>query len=187
MPDADPDDWKLERFRDYLALLARVQLGPRLQAKLDPSDLVQQTLLEAFQKRSQCQGTTDGERAAWLRCILAHNLADALRAFGQEKRDVSRERSLEDALRDSSARLGNWLAKEVVSPSEELQSQERAVRLATALACLPEAQREALVLQYWHGWSLAQIGEQLGRTREAVAGLLKRGLKKLRAELQDED
>jgi RNA polymerase sigma-70 factor (ECF subfamily) len=183
----NPEDWQLERFRDYLRLLARVQLGPRLQAKLDPSDLVQQTLLEAFQNRDQCRGTSDGERAAWLRRILARNLADALRAFGQEKRDLNRERSLEDALQSSSVRLEAWLASDQASPSEEAQRQERALRLAHALAGLPEAQREALVLQYWHGWTLAQIGEHLDRTRTAVAGLLKRGLKKLRQDLQDEE
>jgi RNA polymerase sigma-70 factor (ECF subfamily) len=176
----------LERFRAYLRLLARVQLDPRLQAKLDPSDVVQQTLLEAFQKRDQYRGGTDAERAGWLRSILAHNLADALRAFGQEKRDLERERSLEESLRASSLRLERWLAAGDPGPSEEAERQERAVRLAAALAGLPEAQREALVLQYWHGWTLAQIGQHLGRTPAAVAGLLKRGLKKLRQELQDE-
>jgi RNA polymerase sigma-70 factor (ECF subfamily) len=184
-PESDLEDW--ERFREYLRLLARVQLGPRLQGKLDASDLVQQTLLEAFQKREQFQGTTDAERAGWLRGILAHNLADALRAFAQEKRDLSRERSLEESLRASSARLERWLVAGDTPPGERVERQERAVRLANALAGLPEAQREALVLQYWHGLTLAQIGEQLGRSPAAVAGLLKRGLKKLRHELQEEE
>jgi hypothetical protein len=106
-PELDLEAW--ERFREYLRLLARTQLGPRLQGKLGPSDLVQETLKEAFQKREQFQGTTDAERAGWLRRILARNLADALRAFRQEKRDVQRERSLEESLRDSSAHLERWL------------------------------------------------------------------------------
>jgi RNA polymerase sigma-70 factor (ECF subfamily) len=185
---AEPVDLRgqeLGRFREYLCLLARVQLDPRLRGKLDPSDVVQQTLLEAFQKREQFQGRTDAELAVWLRRILAHNLADALRAFGQEKRDVDRERSLEESLRASSARLERWLASRETPPSEKAQQQERALRLAVALAGLPEAQREALVLQYWHGWTLADIGRHLDRTPAAVAGLLKRGLKKLRQELQD--
>jgi RNA polymerase sigma-70 factor (ECF subfamily) len=186
-PAEGAHEWDVERFRDYLLLLARLELGPRLQGKLGPSDLVQQTLLEALQKRDQCQGTSDAERAGWLRRILARNLADALRAFGQQKRDVRREQSLEDSLRASSARLERWLATEEGSPSEEAERQERALRLAGALAGLPEAQREALVLQYWHGCTLADIGARLGRTPAAVAGLLKRGLKKLRQELQDEE
>jgi RNA polymerase sigma-70 factor (ECF subfamily) len=186
-PELNAPSWDLERFREYLNLLARLQLDPRLQAKLDPSDIVQQTLLEAFEKQEQCQGTSDAERAAWLRRILAHNLADALRAFGRDKRDVDRERSLEHALQASSARLERWLATDDFSPSEEAEREERAVRLAMALAQLPDAQREALVLQYWHGWTLAEIGRQMERTPAAVAGLLKRGLKKLRQELQDEE
>jgi RNA polymerase sigma-70 factor (ECF subfamily) len=185
-PQTETPAWDLERFREYLNLLARLQLNPRLQSKLDPSDVVQQTMLEAFENRGQCVGTTDAERAAWLRRILAHNLADALRAFGRDKRAVDRERSLEQALQASSARLERWLATNDQSPSEEAERQERAVRMALALARLPQAQREAVVLQYWHGWTLAEIGRHLDRTPAAVAGLLKRGLKKLRQELQDE-
>jgi RNA polymerase sigma-70 factor (ECF subfamily) len=186
-PSGDSPGWDLERFREYLRLLARVQMDPRLQGKLDPSDVVQQTLLEAYQKRDQCRGTTDAERAAWLRGILAHNLADALRAFGRDKRDVDRERSLEESLRQSSAHLERWLAADEPSPGEQAVRQERAIRLAIALAELPEGQREALVLQYWHGWTLAEIGGHLGRTPAAVAGLLKRGLRKLRQQLGDEE
>jgi RNA polymerase sigma-70 factor (ECF subfamily) len=183
--DADTAGQVLERFRDYLRLLARVQLDPRLQAKIDPSDVVQQTLLEAYAKRAQFQGATQAELAGWLQRMLAHNLADALRAFGQQKRDVARERSLEEGLRASSARLERFLADDGSSPSEQAERQERALRLASALATLPEPQREAIVLQYWHGLTLAQIGEQLQRSPAAVAGLLKRGLKQLRVLLQE--
>jgi RNA polymerase sigma-70 factor (ECF subfamily) len=175
----------LDRFRDYLRLLARLQLDSRLQAKIGPSDIVQQTLLEAYEKRAQFQGTTPAELAAWLREMLAHNLADALRAFTRQKRDVARERSLEDALHASSARLESFLADDRSSPAEHAERQERAMRLAGALAALPEAQCEAIVLQYWHGLTLAEIGQRLERTPAAVAGLLKRGLKQLRQMLQE--
>jgi RNA polymerase sigma-70 factor (ECF subfamily) len=177
----------LERFRDYLLLLARLHLDPRLQAKVDPSDLVQQTLLEAYEKRAQFQGGTPAELGGWLRRMLAHNLADALRAFAQQKRDVGRERSLEAALQASSVRLERFLADDHSTPGEHAERQERALRLASALAGLPGAQREAIVLQYWHGMTLAQIGQQLQRTPAAVAGLLKRGLKQLRVLLQEEE
>src|SRR4051812_20595086 len=85
----------LERWRAYLQLLARLHLDPRLAGKLDPSDVVQQTLLQAHQARAQFRGTTDGERAAWLRQILANNLAGAARAFARPGRDAARERSLD--------------------------------------------------------------------------------------------
>jgi len=180
-----PDRPGFEKFRDYLRLLARLHLDPRLRGKLDPSDVVQQTLLEAYEAAEQFRGRTDAEAAAWLRQSLAHNLADALRAFGQAKRDVGRERSLDEAIQASSARLAHWLAADQSSPSQQAEDHERAVQLADALAKLPDAQREALVLQHWHAWSLDEIGRHLGRSPAAVAGLLKRGLRQLRQSLQE--
>ncbi len=178
-----PETLRLERFRDYLKLLARLQLGDCSPGRVDPSDIVQQTLMEAFEKRDQFNGSTSSEQAAWLRRILARNVADVFRAQGRLKRDVTRERSLEMELDQSSARLGNWLALEQPSPSEHAQRHEQAILLADALARLPEHQREALVLHYWQGRSLAEIGASLDRSTSSVAGLLKRGLKHLRAEL----
>jgi RNA polymerase sigma-70 factor (ECF subfamily) len=180
MDQAESHGQAPERFRAYLRLLARLHLDPRLRGKLDPSDVVQQTLVQAYQARDQFRGHSDGELAAWLRQILARNLAMAARDFARGKRDVARERSLEAALAQSSSRLEVWLAADQSSPSAGAVRNEQARRLADALEQLPEAQREALVLQHWHGWSLAQIGEQLGRSPEAVAGLIKRGLKQLR-------
>src|SRR4051794_28757007 len=104
MAEAGPDPGAgLEQFREYLCLLARMQMPARLQGKLDPSDLVQQTLLRAYQKLEQLRGTTSGEQAAWLRAILASTLANAVRDFGRGCRDAALERSLELALDDSSA------------------------------------------------------------------------------------
>ncbi len=181
--DEFPVGADLERYRHYLRLLAGAQLGSRPGARIDPSDLVQQTLLEAYQKRHQYRGGSDAERAGWLRMILARNVADALRAQGRLKRDVARERSLEHELAESSARLGAWLADEGPSPSEHAQRHEQAIRLADALTRLSADQREALVLHYWQGYTLAEVCAQLRRTPGSVAGLLKRGLKNLRQEL----
>src|SRR5262249_60531229 len=81
VPPGDARGPDLERFRTYLGLLARLQLDPRLRGLLDPSDLVQQTLLRAHRSREQCRGTTEEQYAAWLRAILADELADAVRRF----------------------------------------------------------------------------------------------------------
>src|SRR5258708_28745764 len=70
---------QLPEFRDYLKVLASAQLDPRLQRKLDASDLVQQTLLEAHRDMEQFRGETRGELAGWLRRILARNLAHVIR------------------------------------------------------------------------------------------------------------
>jgi RNA polymerase sigma-70 factor (ECF subfamily) len=182
---ASGHDW--ERFRAYLRLLARLHLDTRLQGKLDPSDVVQQTLLEAYRSRDKLAGRTEGEVAAWLRQTLAHQLTHAVRDLGRAKRDLARERSLEAALHESSAHLEKWLAAEQSSPSDQAQRHEWSVRLAAELEALPEAQREALVLHYWQSWSLPRIAEHLGRTPAAVAGLVQRGLRTLRRQMTEDD
>jgi RNA polymerase sigma-70 factor (ECF subfamily) len=177
----------LERFRQYLRLLARLQLDPRLRRKLDPSDIVQQTLLQAHQARDQFQGRTEAERAAWLRQILARTLANAARDLGRGKCDVRRERSLEAAVEESSARLEAWLAAEQPSPSQQAEKNEQLLHLAEALEQLPADQREAIVLHHLRGEPLAGLARQLGRSEGAAAALLHRGLKKLRELLRDRE
>jgi len=108
-----------EKYREYLRFLARVGLDPRLRARLDPSDIVQDTFLEAYQARRGYEERTAEAEAAWLRRILAHNLANAHRDHHREKRDVDRERSIEAALDRSSIRLGGWLAASDPSPSRQ--------------------------------------------------------------------
>jgi RNA polymerase sigma-70 factor (ECF subfamily) len=168
-------------------LLARMQIGRNLRAKFDPSDIVQQTLLDAHRQQAQFRGSTPGEMAGWLRRMLACNLADAMRAFSRGKRDVARERSLTAALDQSSAQIGSWLQAHQSSPSEKAQHAEDLLRLAQALAELPDAQCEAVVLHYWQGQTLAEVATELGRTEPAVAGLLQRGLKTLRNLLADSE
>lgn len=180
--DRPPDEAGrlLEPFRAYLRLLARLHLAPQLRGKLDPSDIVQQTLLQAYQALDQFRGHSEAEWAAWLRQILARKLAQALRDFGRAKRDLAREQSLQAAVDASSARLEAWLTADQSSPSQQAMQGEQSLRLAAALEQLPEAQREALILQHWQGLSLAEIGAHLGRSPTAIAGLIKRGLKQLR-------
>src|SRR5262245_41989391 len=154
-----------EQFRSYLRLLAGLQVGARLRAKLDPSDLVQQALLKAHQARGGFRGGSSAEMAAWLRQILARTLADALRDLNRERRDVSRERSLEMALDESSARLERWLVDSGLAPGDAAERNEQLLRLADALAELPEPQRRAVLLRYYEGRSLPEIGQRLKRSR----------------------
>jgi RNA polymerase sigma-70 factor (ECF subfamily) len=177
---AEADGRRLEHYRDYLRLLARLQLDPRLQRKLDPSDVVQETLLRAHEKIAQFRGQNDAELAGWLRKILANTLAQAVRRYSAGVRDVARERSLEAALEASSARLEGWLAGEQSSPSEHVERQEQLLRLAGALAQLPEDQRQAVELHHLQGSTVAEVAQRMGRSNAAVGALLYRGLKKLR-------
>src|SRR5437588_7443589 len=85
----------LELYRRYLALLARVQIGKRLQGKVDASDLVQETFLEAHRNFARFRGQTEAELVCWLRQILATNLANVCRRYlGTQGRDVRLERDI---------------------------------------------------------------------------------------------
>jgi RNA polymerase sigma-70 factor (ECF subfamily) len=177
------DELGVERFRSYLRLLAEAELDRKLRSKLDPSDLVQQTLLQACEIRHQFRGTSEGEMAAWLRRILARTLLHCVRDLHRARRDVGRERSLQAAIDESSARLESWLAAEQSSPSQQVSRMEQTLTMVSAVEALPEGQREAVALYYFRGYTLAQVGERLGRSESAAAGLLHRGLKCLRQQL----
>jgi RNA polymerase sigma-70 factor (ECF subfamily) len=157
-----------------------LQVPGRLQGKLDPSDLVQQTLLQAYQALEQFRGQTTAEFAAWLRQILARTLANAVRDFSRARRDVALERSLEAAIEDSSHKLENWLASSQATPGELAERNEQTLSLATALTQLADDQREALLLRHYEALSLQEISDRLGRSKPAVASLLRRGLQHLR-------
>ncbi len=177
------DTPSLERFRSYLHVVARLRLQGEHRGRIDPSDMVQQTLLEAHQQRERFRGTTQAEMAAWLKRILAHNLGDAFRSLHRECLDASRKLTLQSPGEGQQARAALLHAREAPADAQAI-AQESAICLAEALLQLPEAQREALVLQYWQGMTLAEIGSRLNRTPVAVAGLLKRGLSRLRELLE---
>jgi RNA polymerase sigma-70 factor, ECF subfamily len=170
----------LEKYRAYLDFLVRHRLDDRFQGKVDASGVVQQTLWEAHQGLKDFRGTSDAEVAAWLRRILVRNLTDEVRKLAAGKRDLARERSIEEAVEQSSTNLAAWLAHEQASPSQQAVRHEQILELAAALARLPDDQRTAVELHHLEGYSLAEVGRQMQRSKEAVAGLLFRGLKRLR-------
>jgi RNA polymerase sigma-70 factor (ECF subfamily) len=170
----------LEKFRDYLGLLARQQVNQRLQGKVDLSGVVQQTLLEAHQASGQLAGLNEAQQAGWLRRALANNLADELRKLNADKRAVNREQALQADLEQSASRFEALLPADSVTPSRQVQRAELLLQMAKALQQLPAAQRQAVELHHLQGLSLVEVAEALGSTKPAVAGLLHRGLKKLR-------
>jgi RNA polymerase sigma-70 factor (ECF subfamily) len=175
----------LNKYRPYLRLLARLRLDPRLQSKVDPSDVAQETLLKAHEKRGQFRGQTDTELAAWLRKILANQLGEALRRFTADRRDIGREHACDANLEESAARLEGWLAAEQSSPEEQVARQEQLVRLSKALEQLPEDQRRVVELHHLQGWPIAELGRLLDRSDGAIGALLYRGLQNLRTLLSE--
>jgi RNA polymerase sigma-70 factor (ECF subfamily) len=171
---------ELYRFRPYLLMLARLQFDDLLQAKLDESDIVQQTLLEAHHSLATFRGQSHCEMAAWLRQILARNLADEIKRFRRGKRDVRMEQSLQVVLNESTIRVQRWLSTDDQSPSEYAIVNEQLLLLATALLQLPEDQRKAVEMRMIQGLSFAEVANRLGRNEVAAASLFRRGIKKLR-------
>jgi RNA polymerase sigma-70 factor (ECF subfamily) len=173
-------DLPWQRYRAYLHLLARLQLPARLRVKLDGSDLVQQTLLEAHRAADQLAALPEPARAAFLRRVLANNLADVVRRYATEARDLQRERSLEAQVHESSVRIADWLAAAGASPSERCAREEELLQLAEALARLPDDQRLAVEMKHLEGATVAEIAAVLERSPTAVGGLLRRGMARLR-------
>lgn len=176
----------LEACRGYLTLLASVQLSPRFRAKEDTADLVQLTLLEAHRDLPDYRGSTEAELLAWLKTIFTRNLLNLVRHYGAQKCDVRRELPLQVQLDQSSARLERYLVSDQTTPSQSALRRERVEQLSRALNALLADERTAVILKHFHGRSLVEIADHLGRTKEAVGGLLRRALKKLRTHLDDQ-
>lgn len=176
----------IEGYRPYLRLLAQIQFDDRLQGKVDASDIVQETLLKAHQARDQFEGQSGPEMAAWLREILTNTLIDVVRRFTGQARDVNLERSIQASVQDSSLRLEKWLTCDQPSPEDQAQRHERLLQVATALSQLADDERLAIEKKHLEGWSVQKIAQHLGRTEAGVAGLLRRGLKRLRGILAQE-
>jgi RNA polymerase sigma-70 factor, ECF subfamily len=168
-------------FRAYLETLTFIQVDPRLWSKFSMSDIIQDTLMEAWRDLEKLELLDTESCKRRLRTMLVNNLLDEIHRWRTVKRDVGREQvSLDEAAAESYFRLRDWLTVKDSSPSEPLDRQEQGLRLLEALSKLDPRQREALVLQKYHGWTLAQIAEYLGCTIGAVAGLHARAIKKLR-------
>jgi RNA polymerase sigma-70 factor (ECF subfamily) len=172
------------QFSGYLLFLATLHWDNRL--KLEPEDLVQITFKEAHEKWAQFKGTNEAELKAWLRRMLANNLADEIKRLGRAKRDVNREQSLADAMDDSSARL-EQLAADQSTPSERAAKNEQFERMTAALANLKPLHRETVIRHHFQGTSLADLAREMNRTLPSVAGLLRQGLKKLRKLMGDQE
>jgi RNA polymerase sigma-70 factor, ECF subfamily len=174
---------ELDQFRNYLRFLAEIKLDRRLRRRIDPSDIVQETLLKAYAAWDTFAGDNPGQRVAWLRQILMRTILHALRDARCAKRDIARELRLDGLLEQSSRRIEQWLAADETSPSGAVQQAEELMRVADAVYQLPEAERIAVVGYYWQGGTLTEISGELGRSAPAVAGLVHRGLRRLRGQL----
>jgi RNA polymerase sigma-70 factor (ECF subfamily) len=178
-------DRLLGLYRHYLSLVARSLIGPSLRARLAPSDLVQETLLEAHRDIARFEGVEESDLLAWLRQILVRNLTDQVRRHQAMGRDLRREQSLDDLLERSDRPLQSALASPAISPSEHASRREQEVLLADALARLPDQYREVILLRNMDRLPFEEVAARMGRSSGAVRMLWVRALERLNRELED--
>jgi RNA polymerase sigma-70 factor (ECF subfamily) len=177
----------LERFRNYLTLLASMRTNPKLQAKFDQSDLVQETMIQANHKFSKFRGTSEPELAGWLRAILGKKQSLLARHYlGTAGRDPRLERQLQAGLDQSSMQLAQALVAGDTSPSLGAARREQAVLLADALAQLPDHYRDVVVLHHVEGHTMREVAQAMDRTVESVKKLWARAMVQLRKQLRED-
>ena len=179
---ADPQalDRLFDKCRNYIGVIARSRVESWLRPKVDGSDLVQQTLLEAYRDFGRFAGTTEGEWLAWLRQILEHNAADAVRQhLGTDRRNIRREIPLAFSSGSSSGLAPSNLAASGESPSQQMMREERELHLADALASLAPDHRDVIMLRNLQRLSFEEVADQMGRSRPAVQMLWTRAMRKL--------
>ncbi len=171
----------LELYRNYLTLLAQLQIHRRLQSKVDAADLVQETFLKGHRCFGQFRGSTEAELLAWLRQILALSVANVVRHYyGTRGRDVRLEVELADELHQSSMAWKLGLVAAGSSPSQRATRREEAVVLADALAKLPADYGQVIVLRHLHGLPFADVAARMNRSVDSVEKLWVRALARLR-------
>ena len=174
----------LAQYHAWLRLMARLQLNDRWDRKFDASDIVQQTLLEAWKGESQFRGDSSGERIAWLRTILGRVISREVRHYdGTLKRDPGRELSLQNSLDQSSIMLANMLVSDTATPSVHADDREQQTIIAEVLESLPDDYRQVIILRNLKGLSHAEVAAKLNRSESAVRMLWLRALKQLREEV----
>ena len=176
----------LSQYHAWLRLMARLQLDNRWNRKFDASDIVQQTLLEAWKGENAFRGDTSGERIAWLRTILGRVIGRETQKYGgTQMRDPGKEISLAKTLDQSSILLSNLLAADTNTPSVHADNREQQTIIADVLESLPADYREVIVLRNLRGLSHAEIAKKLERSEPATRMLWLRALKELQTRVLD--
>lgn len=176
----------LENYRNYLELLARIEIGRRLQTKVDAADLVQETFLEAHRNFGLFRGKSEGEFINWLRGIMAARIATMVRHFiGTQGRNVRRERDLQIDFDHSARALDRGLVALQSTPSQKLERNELQVMFADTLAKLPDDYREVIVLRHFEELPVGEVAVRMNRSVDSIQKLWVRGLARLRQLMEE--
>ena len=170
-------------YRDYLLGIAVAKLDPRVRARCNPSDVVQETLMEAFRDFHQFRGGLEREFLAWIRQILSNNLARMVELhLLTDKRDMRRERPIEQAVVGESKleRRDYWLTDDCQSPSSVLQNKEQLATMLERINKLPAHYRDVLLLRHIEELSFDDVAMRVGKSAGAVRMIWLRALEQLR-------
>jgi RNA polymerase sigma-70 factor (ECF subfamily) len=176
----------LEKYRNYLTLLARLEIGRRLKTKVNLSDVVQETFLGAHRNFDSFRGRSEAEFVAWLRGIMSAKISNLVRHYVHTQgRDVRRERALEINLDQSSRVLDRGLVAVNDTPSQLASRREQGVLLAEAIARLPVDYQEVIVLRHLQELTFPEVAECMERTVDSVQKLWVRALALLKISMRD--
>ncbi len=178
-------------YRNYMRMVVRTGLGPKLRERVELSDVVQETLVEVVRQFPHFTGQNEAALVGWLRRLVGQKLADLGRYHSRAKRSGETPDVALDAAWDlpggggagEGGRLLDMLSLSQTSPSEAVSRREQTVLLADALAALPETEAEVLWLRHADNLSFEAIGDRMGVSRKSIRGIWARGLKSLRRTL----
>jgi RNA polymerase sigma-70 factor (ECF subfamily) len=174
----------LDRYRNYLHVVARTQIDLHLSVRASPSDVVQETFLRAARQFQTFRGDSEGELLAWLRRILARSIVNAYaHHVRSKKRDVRRDRPIRltsASFDESSRRVDSALAATGTSPSGAAMEQEYSAQVADRLAQLPQQYREVIILRNLEGLPFDEVAQRMGKTSAAVRQLWTRAIRRLK-------
>jgi RNA polymerase sigma-70 factor, ECF subfamily len=175
----------LERYRDYLRRMVATRLDRRLAPRVDPSDIVQETLADAAERLDDYLRDRPIPFFGWLRQIAGERVIDTHRRHVlAERRSVAREMRPPELSEESAGELGRRLVANDTSPSNRLIRKERHEQVMAALTALSSRDREVLVMRHLEQLGTAEIADALGLTEGAVESRLLRALIRLRSRLE---
>jgi RNA polymerase sigma-70 factor, ECF subfamily len=178
----------LEQYRRYLGLLARIEIGRKLQGKLDASDVVQDAFLDAHKQFPNFRGTAEPQLVQWLREILAGTLANQIRRyFGTQARDPKLEIGIIADLDHSTAGIGMIPLDPGLSPSQHFAQKEQSLLVAEAIARLSDDYQTVIILRHIEGLTFQQIAERMERTTDSVEKLWLRAIVQLKKSFQGQE
>jgi RNA polymerase sigma-70 factor (ECF subfamily) len=175
----------LEVYRRYVQIMATIHLDRTIQHRVSPSDVVQETFVQAFLNFMQFRGSTEAEFLQWIRRIAASRMAMASRQFHTQRQDVRQEERLNEAMEGWSDRAAIWMSDKGSSPSQQVIKREQAVVLADALAELPPDYREVILLRHFQNLQFSAIAAQMERSEDSVKNIWVRAIKRLRELIVD--